>query len=57
MPITEIGFLSELFGLIVVCAIIGHSPGPGGGGGGYLNRDAHHVLGLKIRKINIFSHS
>ena len=32
--------------------MIGHSPGPGGGGG-YLNSDAHHVLGLKIRKINI----
>ena len=53
MPITEIGFQSELFGLIVVLTIIGHSPGRGG----YLNSDAHHVLGLKIRKINIFSHS
>ena len=43
--------------------IIGHSPGPGlggggvRGGGGYLNSDARHVLGVKIRKINIFSHS
>ena len=31
MPITEIGFQSELFGLIVVRTIIGHSPGLGGG--------------------------
>ena len=33
--------------------IIGHSPGRGGGGD--LNRDAHLVLGLKIRKI-AYSH-
>ena len=31
--------------------------GGGGGGGGGLNSNAHHVLGLKNRKINIFSHS
>ena len=33
VPIAEIGFQSELFGLIVVRTIIGHSPGLGGGGG------------------------
>ena len=53
MPITENGFQSELFGLIVVSTIIGHSPR----GEGYLNNDAHHVLGLKILRINILPHS